>query len=241
MEETSTAPAQSEPPVVSDAVRLQILATEHWSLLATRSMLWNEMFTRTGMFITTLSAAAVALALVAQATAFGQNFRTFALIVLPVVMLLGLGTFLRLNNALEEDVWLVVGMNRLRHAYLGIAPDLRTHFVTSSHDDLASIIRTSSTYERAPSLNVTPGRVLSSTAAIVGILNCVLAGLVAALVADLFVDRSAVYVSIGAAGGLASAAMLVGVVPRRSISRLQREYRPRFPAPPEGQDVRVAE
>jgi hypothetical protein len=27
---------------VTDAVRAQILATEHWSLLATRSMTWNR-------------------------------------------------------------------------------------------------------------------------------------------------------------------------------------------------------
>jgi hypothetical protein len=56
---------------VTDAVRAQILATEHWSLLSTRSMTWNEVFSRAGMFVTVLSAAVVALALVAQVTAFG--------------------------------------------------------------------------------------------------------------------------------------------------------------------------
>jgi len=64
---------------VTDAVRAQILATEHWSLLATRSMTWNEMFSRAAMFLTVLSAAVVALALVAQATGFGPGFRSFAL------------------------------------------------------------------------------------------------------------------------------------------------------------------
>ena len=34
---------------VTDAVRLQILATEHWSLLASRGMTWNETFARAGM------------------------------------------------------------------------------------------------------------------------------------------------------------------------------------------------
>jgi len=65
---------------ITDAVRAQILATEHWSLLATRSMTWNEIFSRASMFITVLSAAVVALALVAQATAFGSGFRLFAFI-----------------------------------------------------------------------------------------------------------------------------------------------------------------
>lgn len=62
-EVSGTAPADCPDP--TDSVRMQILATEHWSLLATRSMVWNEMFTRAGMFLTTLSASIVALALVA--------------------------------------------------------------------------------------------------------------------------------------------------------------------------------
>lgn len=46
------------------SVRLQILSTEHWSLLASRSLGWNEVFSRTTMFLATLSGAVVALALV---------------------------------------------------------------------------------------------------------------------------------------------------------------------------------
>jgi hypothetical protein len=68
---------------------MQILTTEHWSLLATRSMIWNEIFTRASMFLTTLSASIVALALVAQATEFDETFRTLALLILPVVLFLG--------------------------------------------------------------------------------------------------------------------------------------------------------
>ena len=106
------------------AVRVQILATEHWSLLATRSMTWGEVFSRAGIFLTVVSAAVVALALVAQATDFGDGFYVFALLVLPIVLVLGVGTLVRLGDALTEDVRLVFGMNRLRHAYLEIAPEL---------------------------------------------------------------------------------------------------------------------
>ena len=38
----------------------------------------DELFTRAGMFLSTLSGAIVALALVAQATSFGDEFATFA-------------------------------------------------------------------------------------------------------------------------------------------------------------------
>ena len=68
------------------AMRLQILSTEHWSLLASRSLAWNESFSRAGMFLTTLTGAIVALALVAQASAFGDAFTLFALVILPVVV-----------------------------------------------------------------------------------------------------------------------------------------------------------
>jgi hypothetical protein len=50
-----------------------ILATEHWSLLGTRSLIWNEAMSRTTVFLTVLSASIVALALLADATGFGRR------------------------------------------------------------------------------------------------------------------------------------------------------------------------
>jgi hypothetical protein len=223
--------AASPSEAVPVAVRVQMLATEHWSLLATRSMIWNEIFTRTGMFLTTLSAAAVAIALVAQANDFGQNFRVFSLLVLPVVLLLGIGTVIRLGSALEEDFLLVAGMNRLRRAYLDIAPDLEPYFITSALDDIPGILQSAVAYGRPITMRVTPGRVLSSSAAIVGILDCVLLGIIAALLADLIDDRAVVYVSAGVIAALAGALVVIGVVPYRSIARARREYQPRFPGP----------
>ena len=48
---------------LTDQRVVQILSTEHWSLLASRSLAYNEAFTRGGMFLTFLSASIVALAL----------------------------------------------------------------------------------------------------------------------------------------------------------------------------------
>ncbi len=94
------------------------------------------------MFITMLSATVVALALVAQATAFGQTFRYFALLALPIVLILGLTTISWLGLANEEDTRLGIGMSRLRHAYLELAPELEPYFVTAHNDDLSSVLRT---------------------------------------------------------------------------------------------------
>jgi len=124
------------------ALRIQILATEHWSLLATRSLSWNESFARAGMFLTLLSGATVALALVAQATAFGQGFVVFALLILPVVLFVGLATYVRLLEINNEDYVWVRGMNRLRGAYLEVDPQLAKYFITGTSEDAVGIFRT---------------------------------------------------------------------------------------------------
>ena len=73
------------PQVTAGPHTLQILTTEHWSLLATRSLVYTEAMSRTSIFVAALSGAVVALALVAQATDFGTGFVGFALVLLPVV------------------------------------------------------------------------------------------------------------------------------------------------------------
>jgi hypothetical protein len=103
---------------------------------------WNEASSRAATFLSALSAAVVALALVAQATSFGEGFVTVALLILPVVLFLGVTTFVRLVEINKEDVRWVIGMNLLRHAYLEAAPELRPYFITGWHDDEDGIMAT---------------------------------------------------------------------------------------------------
>src|SRR5712664_1311448 len=124
---------------VTPSMRLQILSTEHWSLLASRALAWNESFSRAGMFLTTLTGAIVALALVAQASAFGEGFTLFALVILPVVLFIGVATSIRLGASNYHEAMCVIGMNRIRAAYLELAPDLERYFVMSAHDDVRGI------------------------------------------------------------------------------------------------------
>jgi hypothetical protein len=81
-----------------------ILASEHWSLLATRSLIWNEAMSRATVFLTVLSAAIIALALLADATGFGPQTTALALVLLPVVLLLGVATYVRLVLINTEEV-----------------------------------------------------------------------------------------------------------------------------------------
>ena len=216
-------PVLSDRSGVTDGVRAQILATEHWSLLATRSMTWNEVFSRASMFITVLSASVVALALVAQINAFGPGFRLFALLVLPVVLLVGLATLVRLGDASSDDFWLMIGMNRLRHAYLELAPELEPYFVTEHHDDEVSVMLS---YGLNARLRLS--RFLAGTPNLVAAINVVVVGVFAALIADTLGASDVIDVVVGIIAALA-AAVGFGVLAFRMISSVRREHHPRFP------------
>lgn len=129
-------------PGVPDSVRAQLLATEHWSLLASRSTTQAEVLTRISIFLTLVSASLVSLALIGQATDFGGGFALAVVIVLGVVALVGVLTELRVAAVGMEDLMYVLAMNRLRAAYLDLDPSLAPWFLASAHDDRAGSIRT---------------------------------------------------------------------------------------------------
>jgi hypothetical protein len=160
--------------------RAQFLATEHWSLLATRSMSWNEAFSRTAMFLSTLSAATVALALAGPAMSFGQGFALFALIVLAVTLFLGVATYIRLLQVNNEDILWVVGMNRLRGAYTRIAPGIEDSFITGWTIDPRGV---SKTFGASDVTVGSPLHAFVTTPAIVAVIASVLAGIIGGLLA----------------------------------------------------------
>lgn len=163
------------------ARRTQLLTTEHWSLLATRSMSWNEAFSRTSMFLSTLSAATVALALAGPAMSFGSAFALFALIVLSVTLFLGTATYVRLVQVNNEDLYWVTGMNMLRGEYAKLSPGVEEHFVTGHTLDVPGIARTFAAFDVTS--NPSPFHALITTPAIVGVISSAIAGVIAGLLA----------------------------------------------------------
>jgi hypothetical protein len=115
------------------------LSAEQWSLLSARSLAWNEAFSRVAVFLNTLSASAVALALVADASGFDDRFKIFALVLFPIVLFLGLATYARIVRINLEDSYFVAAMNRLRRAYVDSAPEIRNYFTSGVSDDEAGI------------------------------------------------------------------------------------------------------
>jgi len=137
-----TAVAGPEPgggPALDDPRALQILTTEHWSLLTARSLVYNETFARGGMFLALLSASLLVLGLIATATGFSDAFLTVAALILTLDLFVGLATIGRITGASDEDLRYLQGMNRLRHAYHEMVPGLEPYFITSKHDDFASV------------------------------------------------------------------------------------------------------
>src|SRR5438046_349770 len=162
------------PPSRPQSEALQILATENCGLPATRSLTYTESLGRVSMFLGILSGAVIALALVAQADHFGPTFISIAILMLAVVLFAGIATIARLMSLNRDDYRWVIGMNRLRHAYLEMHPELESVFVTSPYDDVPGALRTFG-------INVTAGRRLGSALHVFQTLPGMLAVIVAAV------------------------------------------------------------
>lgn len=209
---------------IPPAMRLQILTTEHWSLLATRSLTWNEAFSRASMFLAALSGAVVALALVAQATSFGESFVTFALIILPVVLFLGIATLVRLVEINQEDMRWVIGMNLLRHAYLAGSPELRPYFITGWHDDEDGIMATFGAKAGPGAL----AHEFVTTPGVLAVIDGVLAGILAAIATPRMGMPAGITVGIGVLVGIVTLGGLIAYQYRGAV-RPRSRRRARFP------------
>ncbi|HEY7526509.1 MAG TPA: hypothetical protein VIA82_06745 [Candidatus Limnocylindria bacterium] len=209
------------------AIRVQMLATEHWSLLATRSLSWNEAFSRASMFLSLLSGAVVALALVAQASSFGEGFVLFAVLVLPVVLFVGVATYVRLLEINNEDYVWVRGMNRLRGAYLEIDPGLAPYFITGVTEDAVGIFRTfGASDEDLQRSDWFHGFV--TTPATIGFVNAMLAAVLAGIVVSQLRMTPVPAAGVGVAAFLV-ACVLLGYAGYRSqaMARLSGDLRHR--------------
>ena len=218
---------------MTPALRLQILSTEHYSLLSTRSLAWNESFSRAGMFLSTLSGVIVALALVGQGSGFGQPFVVFAIVLLPIALLIGITTLVRMGASNYNDALAVVGMNRIRAAYLEMDPDLARFFVTSAHDDIEGIDQTMASPPGGSRLL----QFVAGSPTVVAILDAVIVGALATLL-GVQAGFGSLLLIVVAVVSFALAIVAQGWYSSRSIGRAMAEFRPMFPRPV-GTSVRV--
>lgn len=217
-----------ELPPARAALRAQLLATEHWSLLATRSQTWSEVIGRIGGQLTFMSAVLVVLAFTGEAAGRGTGFWWLAAALASAVLVTGVLTMLRVRNASEDDRLLIMAMNRLRSAYVELDPELRTYLTAGWTDDLSGVMRTYS-------MGV-PGRqvsqILGSAQFFMITVNSLVAGAVSALVTVALGGPSALTGAFGVSGAVVFAALTV----LRSVQLYRRHeeaFRARFPGDPE--------
>ncbi|GAC1666272.1 MAG: hypothetical protein PVS3B2_03850 [Candidatus Dormibacteraceae bacterium] len=213
---------------------MQILATEHWSLLASRSLGYTDSFSRANMFFSVLSGTVIALALIAQAGRFDNTFFAAALILLPVVFFVGIVTMVRIGNLSADDARWVMGMNRIRHAYMEMHPELRQYFITSDHDDVRGVMSTFGINAPEPGVHffADVGHGLQTLPGMLGIIVAVVAGAWAALVGVALGADQAVAIAIGAVLSILYV-VVQGFFARRAVNSYAHSHMPKFPTPDE--------
>ena len=101
------------------------LANEYFALSGLRASSIGEAGTRATLFFTTLTGTVLALGFLASST---NAVVPVAYAALPIVILLGLLSFLRLVEISVEDVAALRAINRIRAYYGGLVPDGPEYF-----------------------------------------------------------------------------------------------------------------
>jgi hypothetical protein len=146
---------------------------------------------------------------------------------LPVVYFLGVVTVMRLAQVAWEDARWVQGMNRIRNAYLDMAPELEPYFVTSRYDDDVGVLQSSVAMHAQPPVT----QVFVAIPGVVAVIDSVVAGAIAGIAA----------LELGMAGALVLGILffLVSLVcfaawGTRQVARYRTEIDSLFPSPVRG-------
>ncbi len=133
----------TEPPASAsdgpDAASLQVVLAEYAMLQASLKLSWDLTQQRTSVFFTVLSAVAVAIGLVAQRSGSGLAFGPFAAAALGIALFVGLSTFLRVIQSLQEVTLIILSMNRIRRFMRDATPRYPRLFSLPVNDDEASL------------------------------------------------------------------------------------------------------
>jgi hypothetical protein len=217
-------------PHLADPRFLQVLSTEHWSLLTARSLAYNEAFTRASMFLTFLSMSFVALALVGPPLAFSRDFLVIAAILLAFDVLVGALTFIRVAACNSEDFRAMQGMNRIRHGYVQVVPRAEEYFITGTHDDADTV---AAEYGEAGETSqvVALAYGLSTSLGLVGLVLSLVSGILGGIV-SLLLNAGWPLPILGGAVAFVAVFAACSVWALRAARRFQASLRVRFPRTP---------
>lgn len=207
---------------------IQTLTTEHFTLQGARSVVISEVNSRATIYLSAVSSTMVALAFVTTLSQSPDLVRAFALVLLPILCFMGFVTKARLEQLSFADFQYQRAINRIRHAYVDVAPDAARYLTLSIHDDVQGVARTAVYQEGRRMGLLTAGEMIA-------VINSVIAGLIVAIAL-----RWAMDVSWAAAivAGVIAGGIIAVVDFRRSEARWKEyvnNFEVRFPSP--AQDV----
>ena len=162
---------------------LGALTTEHASLQTARSATVTESVGRSMIYLGSLSATLVALALIAQSESTVDDFRVCALLVLPTLVFLGTVTFVRIIETGIEDAIYAQAIGRIRSFYLELAGDDARYFLLGGCDDMEGALANMG-------ITATPWRPFFSVASVVALINSLVAGALCGMVLDALAPRA---------------------------------------------------
>jgi hypothetical protein len=168
---------------------LQFMTTEHFTLQTARSATVAEANGRSSLFLGSVSSAVVALAFIGQVSDMGEAFFLFGLVLFPSLFFLGIVTFDRVLQTALEDWIYACEINRIRHYYVELAPEIKRYFIQSTHDDKPGALQ---------SVGIFPAKwqLFLTSSGMVGVINSILAGVFVGMLSR-FVFTLPIYADAG--------------------------------------------
>ena len=148
------------------------VTTEHFNLQTARAITVSEANGRASIYLAALSSNLIALAFIGQMSRLGAAFYAFALILLPVLVFVGVVTFLRLVQSSLEDIAFAHRIALLRDLYLRLAPELEPYVLA---------VRGSRAVALGERLAPSAWQLTLTTAGMVAVVNSVVVAAVAGL------------------------------------------------------------
>ena len=173
------------------------------------------------IYLGSLSASLVALALIAQGESTVDDFRLFALLILPAILFLGTATFVRIIETGIEDATYAQAINRIRRYYLELAGEDARYFTLGGNDDMEGVLANMGIIDSR-------WRPFFSVASVIALINSMVAGALLGVGLDAFSGRS-----IALIAGIVVALIALGVHYRLGSSRFARaleRFTPIFPS-----------
>ena len=154
---------------------LQFMTTEHFTLQTARAATVAEANGRAALFISAVSSGVVALAFIGQVSQMGEVFFLFALVLFPSLIFLGFVSFDRVLQTALEDWIYATEINRIRHYYGEIAPEMKRYFIESTHDDAPGVLQ-------AIGIKPKTWQYFLTGSGMVGVINSILVGVFTGIV-----------------------------------------------------------